>query len=141
LTSITCFPHDSWASYPPHPEPGFNILSSILKAFLEHSGSSETSTLHANNDVGYEDSNGVSDRSFVWDDKYKLKRVSVRYKTWDIATKFFGKGEKGTKKPEKMESKDGKRQVWFRDVTGASPVRIHVGYDPEFTWMEKVDGL
>jgi len=67
-----------------------------------------------------------------------LKRVSVIYRTWEVASKF-GKPEKGMKKAERSRSEgDGEREVLYRDISGASPIRIHIGFDPEFAWVEKV---
>ncbi|KAH8674452.1 hypothetical protein BGZ60DRAFT_373021 [Tricladium varicosporioides] len=119
LKNVTCFPYTSWGSYPAPDHPGDNIISSILKAFLS-----------------YEDSKCTG--KFVWEDHYQLRRVSLSWKTWDIASKF-GKGEKGMMKPEKIKGKDEQREVWFRDVTRSFARRIHVGYDPDHEWVEKVD--
>ena len=81
---------------------------------------------------------GSGSGQFVWEDHFKLERVSVSYRTCEVASKF-GKPEKGMKKAEKLKSKgDGKREVLYRDITGTFPIRVHVGYDPDFTWMEKV---
>jgi hypothetical protein len=120
LTAVTCFPYASWGRYPAPDHPDENIIRSILKAFLSHADSTCT-------------------EKFVWEDQYKLKRVSLAGKTWDIAS-YFGKGEKGMMKPEKMKSdNDEKREVFFRDVTGSFNRRIHVGYDPDHEWVNKVD--
>jgi hypothetical protein len=127
LSSITCFPHASWVGYPPAAEPGFDILSGILKAFLE---SSESRT--------DQDSGAYQDDPFVWEKVYKLKRVSVRHRFWEVASNFVGKGPKGAKQPEDIVTTNGRRRVKFRNITGTIPVHIHVGYDPEFTWVKKV---
>ncbi|KAH6890672.1 hypothetical protein B0T10DRAFT_324881 [Thelonectria olida] len=120
LTSITCFPHLSWADAPQsNEEPGFNILSGIVKGFLSR------------------DADSGSGR-FIWEEHYKLKRVSVNYRSWDVASKF-GQAAKGMKKAEKIKSDgDGKREVLYRDITGTFPQRIHVGFDPEYEWVERV---
>jgi hypothetical protein len=119
LTTITCFPHASWGNYPRPDNPGHNIITSILKAFLSRADSD-------------------SSEKFVWEDHYKLRRVSLSWKTWDIASNF-GKGKKGMKKPEILKAlEDGNREVLFRDITGSFPNGINVGYDPNHEWVEKV---
>jgi hypothetical protein len=81
---------------------------------------------------------GGDNEKFLWEDHFKLKRLSVSYRMWDLASKF-GKPEKGMKKAVKIKSEaDGKREVWYRDISGMFPIRIHVGYDSDFTWIEKV---
>ncbi|KAF7558270.1 hypothetical protein G7Z17_g49 [Cylindrodendrum hubeiense] len=121
LTSLTCYPHESWAGYPRPDDPGFTILSGILQGFLSRGG-------------------GSGRGKFVWEDHFKLKRVSVHYRAWDVASKF-GKPQKGMKKAQSMKSDgDGKRQVLHRDITGTFHQRIHVGYDPAYAWVEKVAG-
>jgi hypothetical protein len=81
---------------------------------------------------------GNSSAKFIWEDHFKLKRISVTYRTWDVASRF-GKPEKGMKKAQKMKSEaDGKREVLYRDITGTFPIHIHVGYDPNCAWVEKV---
>ncbi|CAM1501380.1 Fc.00g105420.m01.CDS01 [Cosmosporella sp. VM-42] len=119
LTSITCFPHDSWAGYPRPAEPGLNILSGILNGYLSRDG-------------------GRKSEKFIWEDHFKLKRVSVSYLTWDVASNF-GQSEKGMKKPVKMKiDGNGKREVLYRDISGTFYPRIHVGYDPNYEWLERV---
>jgi hypothetical protein len=107
------------AGYPRPDEPGLNILIGIVNAFLSH-----------------DDISGSG--KFIWEDHFKLKRVSVAYRAWEVASKF-GKPEKGMKKAEKIKSEgDGKHEVLYRDISGTFPIHIHVGYDPYFTWVEKV---
>lgn len=124
LESITCFPHATWGVYPRPDEPGVNIVSSILSAFLSSTKINPTSTVRSGN--------------FVWEGHYKLKQVSVIYKTWDIASEF-GKREKRAAKPERIRiiKADGAREVCYRPTIETR--RIHVGYDPEFEWVAKVD--
>ncbi|KAM6515042.1 hypothetical protein FSOLCH5_009279 [Fusarium solani] len=121
LTSITCSPHARWG-HPGQDEekiPGSNILRGILQGFMSRASNSD-------------------DNKFVWEEHYKLKRVSVTYRAWIVASKF-GKLEKGMKKEEKMKSSgDGKREVLYRDISGTFLRYIHVGYDPGFEWVEKV---
>jgi hypothetical protein len=58
-------------------------------------------------------------------------------RTWEIASRF-GKPEKGMKKAQKLKGDgDGKREVLYREITGTFPSHMHVGYDPDFTWVEK----
>ena len=87
LESITCFPHASWATFPGPDEPGVNILRGIISAFLSATEIDLTSS---------------RDKKLIWEDHFKLSRVSVAYKTWDIASKF-GKRRKGAPRPEKMQ--------------------------------------
>lgn len=75
--------------------------------------------------------------NFIWEDHFKLNRVSLAHQTWELGSKF-GKRKKGMKQTKKMTSADGKREVLYRDITGLSPVYIHVGYDPKFEWVEEV---
>ena len=126
LQSITCFPHASWGIYPPPADPGANMISIILQTFLSNTKFNLTSPSPS--------ANG----KFVWENHYKLTRVSVIYKVWEVAS-GFGKRAKGEQRPEKIQadSADGPREVWYRSVTG--PQRIHVGFDPEFEWADKVD--
>lgn len=118
LTTITCFPFDSYVRHPRPDEPGLIILKGLVDGFLFHD-------------------NGNDSEKFIWEEHFKLKRVSVSYQTWDIAS-TFGKLEKGMKKAKKMESGDGKREVLYRDISGTTPNNIHTGYDPDFAWAEKV---
>ncbi|RSL46394.1 hypothetical protein CEP54_013869 [Fusarium duplospermum] len=120
LTRVTCWPHDRWGRLGQNREeiPGSNILRGVLQGFMSRASS--------NNDT-----------KFVWEEHYKLKRVSVNYRAWIVASKF-GKLEKGMKKEEKMESEDGKQGVLYRDISGTFHRYIHVGYDPGFEWVEKV---
>jgi hypothetical protein len=115
---VTCSPHASWSGFPRPDEPGLNILTGIVNGFL--SGDNRSGS-----------------NKFIWEDYFKLERVSVIYRVWDIASKF-GKPVKGMKKAGKIKSEDGKREVMCRDITGTLHRRIHVGYDPDFTWVEKV---
>lgn len=109
LTDVTCFNY-----------PGDNIISGVLQGFLSRDDIKCT-------------------ENFVWEDHYKLKRVSTGWKTWEVASKF-GKGLKGMLKPESIKSdKDEKREVLFRDVTNSFNSRIHVGFDPDHIWVDKVD--
>lgn len=60
------------------------------------------------------------------------------YRTWEVGSKF-GKPEKGVKKTETLKSEgDQKIEVLYRDITNTSNSPIHVGYDPNFEWVEKV---
>ncbi|KAH7125915.1 hypothetical protein EDB81DRAFT_810166 [Dactylonectria macrodidyma] len=119
LRSVTCFPHDTWASYPRPDEPGVIILAGILNAFLSHHGDS-------------------AKEKFVWEHHSKLNRVSVIYRVWDVASKF-GKPDKGVKPTEKLCG-DGPAspEVLYQDITQSFNRRIHVGYDPDFEWVERV---
>ncbi|KAH8655836.1 hypothetical protein BX600DRAFT_470396 [Xylariales sp. PMI_506] len=123
LTSITCYPHTSRATYPPQENPGYVILSGILKGFL----------------ISIAKKSSVLADNFVWEEHYKLKNVSVTSKKWEIASKF-GKGDKNIGKPEPLSFtvKNETYQVLHRDIGRCSPVAIHVGYDPTFSWVEKV---
>jgi hypothetical protein len=116
---VSCFPYDSWASHPQPAEPGLIILIGIVNGFLSQD-------------------DGGSSGEFVWEDHFKLKRVCVSHRTWQIASKF-GKPEKGMKKAGKVRSEsDGSREVLYRDISGTVPFRIHVRYDPDSAWVEKV---
>ncbi|KAH6661037.1 hypothetical protein BKA67DRAFT_531115 [Truncatella angustata] len=125
LESVTCFPHASWARYPRPEQPGFDIISNILSAFLSNPQVSLTST----------------NNKFVWEDHYNLRRVSVSYKTWEIASTFEKRKRRGKQEmtPELMKvgGPDGTREVFYRQL--ANTWRIHVGYDPDFEWVAKHD--
>ncbi|WPH04938.1 Hypothetical protein R9X50_00783500 [Acrodontium crateriforme] len=75
--------------------------------------------------------------SFIWEDHFKLNRVTVGNQSWELGSKL-GKHKKGMKKMKKMTSDDGRREVYYRDVTGVNPIRVHVGFDYNFGWVEKV---
>lgn len=119
LTAITCFPYQSWGSFPAPDSPGENIITSILKAFVSN-------VQPANNET------------FVWEEHCKLRRVSVTWKQWEVASKL-GKAEKGMGKTQSVKSDDG-REVLYRDVSAYYQIRrIHVGYDLAHEWVEKVE--
>ncbi|RGP60783.1 rnilike protein [Fusarium sporotrichioides] len=110
---------DSWASHRRSDDPTKPLLHSVLKGFLSRNSS------------------GGADQ-FSWEDNCKLRRVIVNCQMYEIASKF-GKGGKGISKPEKFKLPDfPKREVMFRNITGTSPVMLHVGFDPTFSWVEKV---
>jgi len=74
--------------------------------------------------------------NFVWADYYKLKIISVSYRAWEVASEFE-KSRRGKPKPESIQSSDEKRTVLYRSIV---PIQhLHIGYDPEFTWVEKAD--
>lgn len=78
------------------------------------------------------------DEKFWWEDHSKVRRVTVNCHIYEVASKF-GKGGKGISKPEKFTLPEyPQREVMFRDVTGLRPTTLHVGFDPHFTWVEKV---
>ncbi|OBS17639.1 hypothetical protein FPOA_09375 [Fusarium poae] len=109
----------SWASHGSSDDPTKPLLHSVLKGFLCRHQSCDTTP-------------------FIWEDTCKLRRVIVNCRIYEIASKF-GKGGKGISKPEKFTVPGiPKREVMFRDITGTSPVMIHVGFDPTFGWVEKV---
>ncbi len=121
LESIICFPHASWASFPRPDNPGVNILSPIISTFLTNFNGDKTD---------------VKTKKVVWEDHTKLRRVSVSYLTWDVASKF-GKRRKGGSRPEKIEvaGPDGAREAWYQLVP--EDRRVHVGFDPDFHWVTK----
>ncbi|KAL6925384.1 hypothetical protein FSST1_002658 [Fusarium sambucinum] len=109
----------SWASPRVSDEPTKSLLHSVLKGFLSRDQSCDVS-------------------HFRWEDNCKLRRVIVNCQIYEIASKF-GKGGKGISKPEKFTLPGvPKREVMFRNITGISPVTLHVGFDPTFSWVEKV---
>ena len=115
LTSVTS-PVRSWPQSDP---PGFGIVENIVQTFLDHAETSQ---------VG---------KAFVWEDHFRLKQVSAFYRTWEIASKF-GKGQKGMLKPERLTGKLQDRGVWVRDVTDFVSLRMDVGFDPTFAWVDEV---
>lgn len=76
---------------------------------------------------------------FVWEDHYRLKRLSNGYGYVDVAPKF-GKSTKGVKRPKKVSTEVGgrTREVQSRDITHPRPVQINTGYDVQFQWVNKV---
>jgi hypothetical protein len=57
---------------------------------------------------------------------------------WDIGSNL-GRTRRGMKKAETLVSTDGEREVMFREVRGLKrPFSIPLGYDPEYTWVNKV---
>jgi hypothetical protein len=128
---------DSYESQMQYTESGFEILSTIINAFLDHPGSSKSSNAHPKdaNDNNKSD-NGVDDMPFSWENKYKLKRVSICKKTWVV----MKNGDRGIEELEKVEIGDSRRRVWVREVVGFSPWQVHEWDDFGFAWMEKVGG-
>ncbi|KAL6406684.1 RNI-like protein [Ilyonectria robusta] len=124
LTTITCFPHDSWAGYPQPAEPGFTILNGIVQGVLSRDGGS-----------------GSGSGKFNWEDHSRLKRVSVSYRAWDVGSNF-GKAKKRMVKPQKISSEgDGAREVFYQDITRTMQMGIHIGYDPSYEWVERAAGI
>jgi hypothetical protein len=114
LISITCNNFKSWqARSVPTSQSVLNILASIVNAFL------------SKND--YRDS-----KDFKWENWFKLKRISVTYRTWEIAS-HYNKPGKGVKKAEKFENRG--RAVFYRDITVIP--NMNVGYDESFLWVKK----
>ncbi|KAJ4141795.1 hypothetical protein NW768_001013 [Fusarium equiseti] len=112
---------DSWAnSYLyDNKDPTKPLLHAVLKGFLARAT--------------------VRDgEKFWWEDHSKVRRVTVNCQIYEVASKF-GKGGKGISKPEKFTLPEfPEREVMFRDVTGLRPITMHVGFDPTFTWPDKV---
>lgn len=92
----------------------------MLKGYLAHSDKS----------YGY---------AMYWEHEYRLKRVTLADRVWEIASRF-GKPRKGMKKKERIVSDDAKREVMLREITGTMPYAVHVGYNPQFPWTERVAG-
>jgi hypothetical protein len=133
LVSTHLFPHASWTAYPEEKKPGAKILYPILKAFLSlpygRGGSDAENTKHTGN--------SARDK-FVWEDYYKLQRITVAFRIFDIASKFTNL-RRGMKRPETMKSDAaGSRRVLFRDVRGHIPQRIAVTYDFDHEWTNMV---
>ncbi|KAI1845243.1 hypothetical protein JX266_008553 [Neoarthrinium moseri] len=128
LESVTYFPA-RWDSGPRPDEPS-EPLSSILRAFLSNPKIDLISQ--------------PRNKEFVWEDHYKLNRVSDTYQVWEVASKFEkprnrkGNG-KGRTKPGKIqvEVAGGMREVWYRLVPRTQ--HIHVGYDPDFKWVKMAE--
>uniref|UniRef100_A0A0B7K614 F-box domain-containing protein n=3 Tax=Bionectria ochroleuca TaxID=29856 RepID=A0A0B7K614_BIOOC len=120
LRVITCYPHHSQRRFPFNPTSGRIILDGVIKGFLSRGG---------------EDSD---EGEFVWEDYFKLASISVKYQMWDIGSNL-GRTRRGMKKAETLVSTDGEREVMFREVRGLKrPFSIPLGYDPEYTWVNKV---
>jgi hypothetical protein len=98
LTTVTCYPCVIWDIKSKSGHRGYNFLNSIIKAFLSHDESRRTGT-------------------FVWEDHFKLRRISLISMVWDIASEF-GARKKGMLKPKYiMSNGDAKCGVSIRDVT------------------------
>ncbi|KAI8651294.1 hypothetical protein NCS55_01373300 [Fusarium keratoplasticum] len=83
LVSILCCPQPNQ----PHastrgPDSGLIVVTEILKGFLSRDF-------------------GNVEGKFVWEDHYKLKRISLKYRLWDVAS-AFGKPRKALSKKRKM---------------------------------------
>lgn len=124
LESVNCAPHASWGTMNALGNPGLDIMSCILEAFLANPKISLTLA--------------STNKPFKWEDHYTLNRVSASYRTWDIASEFQ-KGGRGAIKAERFTVNNGHvtREVWYRSVK--ETVQIHVGYDNAFEWANKVD--
>lgn len=98
LVSILCCPqpNQSHASTR-EPDSGLMIVTQILKGFLSR------------------DFGNVKGK-FVWEDHYKLRRISLKRRLWDVAS-VFGKPRKGNKKPRILtHERDEERQVMYQEV-------------------------
>ncbi|KAH7239813.1 hypothetical protein B0J15DRAFT_405605 [Fusarium solani] len=98
LVSILCCPRPNQ----PHastrgPDSGLIIVTEILKGFLSR-------------DFGNFEGN------FVWEYHYKLRRISLKHRLWDVAS-AFGEPGKGKTKPKILTHQgDEERQVMYREV-------------------------
>lgn len=79
------------------PDSGLIIITKILKGFLSR---------ELDNVEG----------KFVWEDHYKLRRISLKHRLWDVASRF-GEPRKGRKKAKILtHGGDEKRQVMYQEV-------------------------
>lgn len=117
--SILCCPQPNQ----PHastrgPDSGLIVVTEILKGFLSRDF-------------------GNVEGKFVWEDHYKLKRISLKYRLWDVAS-AFGKPRKGNKKPKTLTKKgDGERQVMYQEVQSFCEDAIAMN-GPGSEWLRMV---
>ncbi|KAK6213989.1 hypothetical protein LQW54_004763 [Pestalotiopsis sp. IQ-011] len=122
LEKVICSPYKSWATGVQEDDPGFKIMSDMISGFLSQPLPPPKAT--------------GEHKKFRWEDYYKLNQVSLVFKVWDIASDF-GKSKKGDPKKGtiQVDGPDGTRSVSHRLVR--LDQRIHVGYDPDFPFLEK----
>jgi hypothetical protein len=100
-----------------------------LKAFLANSP-----------DTGAADTAVDTNVPFIWETHTPLRKISLQWIVFDIATSFpKHKGRGNSKKLGEVFTVKGEggRSVCFRRAEEVR--RIHVGYDPEFKWVERVE--
>ncbi|KAE9969368.1 hypothetical protein EG327_010662 [Venturia inaequalis] len=114
--SLISLKHSSF-TYPRPENSDLKILSSIIKPYLSRDLVQDS-------------------ESFLWESHFKLRNISIGRLVWEISSKF-GKGTKGMKKAEKMQSRDGKREVMYRDVSGVA--FQGEAYAPSSKWLDRVE--
>ncbi|RBR12492.1 uncharacterized protein FIESC28_08616 [Fusarium coffeatum] len=116
----------------------FSCTESWAKSYLYDSEDPTKPLLHAVLKGFLAKANVRDDEKFWWEDHSKVRRVTVNCEIYEVASKF-GKGGKGISKPEKFTLPEyPQREVMFRNVTRLQPTTLHVGFNPHFTWVEKV---
>ncbi|KAF4974211.1 hypothetical protein FZEAL_8849 [Fusarium zealandicum] len=117
LTTVSCFPFEGWAKFPRPDDPCAKARDGIIQGFLSRGGW-----------------RGVG--KFVWEDNYKLRRLVFHQEMWDIGSAFHT-FQRGMKKAQKRRSDDDEEcEVLIRDISSTLNKGIHIGYDPDFKWVE-----
>ncbi|KAK7926455.1 hypothetical protein PG985_003453 [Apiospora marii] len=118
LTSVTSTIYDRADD-----KPGFRTVGAIVRAFLDHVDATSQQ-------MG---------QGFVWEDHYRLRRVSASYRTWAVASTFpkQRKGDKVT--PERVTGRaHPDRGVLVKDATESGSRLTVAGFDPTFGWVDGV---
>ncbi|KAK8129124.1 hypothetical protein PG984_010232 [Apiospora sp. TS-2023a] len=130
ITSPIYYPDDNIhddAGY--YPTPGFRIMASIVRAFLDHAEPTS------------EQAEQADQKEFVWEDQYRLRRVGASYRTWDIASKF-PKQRKGANKWMEPAIVTGNvhqdRGVWAKNTSVPPALRLDMGFEPTPGWLDEV---
>ncbi|KAK8060988.1 hypothetical protein PG996_010918 [Apiospora saccharicola] len=114
-----------------YPNPGFRIVASIVRAFLDHA--EPTSTL--------EQADQADQKEFVWEDHHRLRRAGASHRTWDIASKL-PKQRKGVSKwtePAKVTGNVHQdRGVWAWNTSLPAAIRLDMGFEPTPGWLDEV---
>ncbi|KAL2672341.1 hypothetical protein Neosp_013045 [[Neocosmospora] mangrovei] len=100
------------------PDSGLIIVTEILKGFLSR------------------DCDNVKGK-FVWEDHYKLRRISLKHRLWDVASRF-GEPRRGRKKAKTLtHGGDERRQVMYQEVPSFWEEMIATN-GPRSEWLRMV---
>jgi hypothetical protein len=106
-------------------EPGLDVLKTILHGFLNQA-------------------NPINSKTFLWEQHFKLKRVCIDHRIWDVASQFERKKDNGMSKVEVAERVNGggeaRREMRYREFNPYAHLRDHSGTNASFEWVQWADG-
>jgi phage-related protein len=76
---------------------------------------------------------------FVWEDHYKVNRISVDCRTWSIASTFKGVRKGATDPVTVACDEDESLKVMLRDITGALFLQAYPESNSTSKWAEKMN--